>query len=314
LFDGIFDIQEPVLDPTLGDPLARKLLDSIKQGNIDAVLKDLDTVRAGRWDDRNFYVWLVGNHLADTGSNVDLPDTASGNLIKGNIKINLAWKARGGAVADKVTEEGWKQFFAELDQAGRHLVRAGEQDPEDPTPFASLQPVAMGLQLERKFAVAWLDEALRRDPTHQGAHQSHLTLLCEKWGGSHEEMFAFARDTLRKLPPGAKLGAILYDAFLEYFNYFRLFEPDDEKLLALRSSPKVREESLAVYRTFLEKRNIEGVSDYYFHNLTIWWFDILDVPPVVRQEAKKIGPHVTRWPWKYFSRDPVQAYQRAVKR
>jgi hypothetical protein len=314
VFDVLYGNARPKIDSTFGDPLARNLVEAGNHGNIDALMSGLSPVRTGRWDDRAYYVSLAARTLIGSGRVDMLPDTPLGNLIRVEVRIHLAWKARGSGPGETVSDDGWKQFFKELDLAGRYLVYTGEQDLEDPTPYALLQTVAKGLQLDRDIAVAWLDEALRRDPLNQYAHFRHLTLVCEKWGGTHEEMFAFARATLRKLPPGSELGAILFAAFLEYVLYYKGFEPSPEKLDALRSSPKVRDESLAVYRTFLESRNIESVSDYYLHNLAVCWFDILNIPEVIRQEVKKIGPHVTPFPWMYFFRDPVQAYQRIAKR
>jgi len=163
----------------------------------------------------------------------------------------------------------------------------------------------MGLQVDRKIAESWLNEAVKRDPANQQAHYRHLFLLCQKWGGSHEAMFAFARTTVNRIPPESTLNSILYLAFQEYVIFFKSFENKPELVQELLLDKQVREEIIAIYQRSLEKRNtIEQVSDYWPHNVTAWWFLALDIPKIVRQETQKIGPHFTKYPWSLFYQDP----------
>jgi hypothetical protein len=314
LYKSLFDTKKPVFDPALGTVLGKIILGEARQGKVDTLLKEVVKMRSGQWDKRAFYVDLTGEHLTNAKNIETLSDTPIGNLLKGNVAINLAWKARGGGQADTVSKEGWNLFFKHLNYAGRYLLRAGEQDKEDPTPFAFLQTVAMGLQLDHKIAEAWLNEAIKRDATNQQAHFRHLFLLCKKWGGSHEDMFAFARATVKKIPPDSTLNSIIYLAFQENLLYFKAFENNPQSAKALLLDKWVREESIAIYEKSMQKRKkIEQVSDYWPHNVTAWWFLALRIPEVVRQETKKIGPNFTRFPWSIFFRDPADGYYRATK-
>lgn len=313
MFKSLFGAPKPVYDPALGDGLGIGILAEARQGRIDTLLKEIDLFRVGKWDVRSFYIDLAAEYLPNSVNLEKLPDTPAGNLIKGAGAIKLAWKARGSGTAKTVSEVGWVMFHDYLHTAGKHLTRASEQDAEDPTPFAFLQTVAMGLQLERKFSQAWLQEALKRDPINQQAHMRHLGLLCKKWGGSHEEMYAFARETTQRIPWDSTLNSILYCAFEEHFLYLSAF--DHDKLGARRfiMDNQVRAESIAVYEKSLKKRNvISQVSDYMPHNITAWWFLVLNIPEVVRAETKKIGPYFTDFPWEVYHKDPAAGYQRAV--
>jgi len=314
LFKSIFNTKKPIFDPALGDVLGKKILSEARRGQFDTLLKEIVTIRSGQWDRRAFYFDLIGEHLTNSKNVEAVSDTSVGNLIKGSIAINLAWKARGGGQADTVSKEGWGLFFKYLDFAAQYLIRAGEQDKEDPTPFAFLQTVAMGLQLDRKIAEAWLNEGIKRDATNQQVHYRHLFLLCKKWGGSHEDMFAFARATVNKIPPESTLNSIIYIAFQENLLYLRAFENSPQGVKALLLDKQVREESLELYQKSLQKRKtIEQVSDYWPHNVTAWWFLTLNIPEVVRQETKKIGPNFTTFPWSIFYEDPADGYYRATK-
>jgi hypothetical protein len=314
MFKSLFGAPKPVYDPALGDSLGISILAEAKLGRLDTLLKEIDRFRVGKWDARAFYLDLAAENIPNTVNLEKLPDTPVGNLIKGAGTINLAWKARGRGDAKTVSEVGWVMFHDYLHTAGKHLTRASQQDAEDPTPFAFLQTVAMGLELERKFAQTWLQEALKRDPTNQQAHLRHLWVLCKKWGGSHEEMYAFARETMQRIPWDSTLNSILYCAFHEHYLYFIAFDQDQLGARRFIMDNQIRAESIAVYEKSLKNRKvITQAADYYPHNLTAWWFLTLKVPEVVRVETKKIGPYFTKYPWSiYHPQDPAAAYQKAA--
>jgi hypothetical protein len=261
-----------------------------------------------------FYVDLAGEYLAAAPQLEPLPSTPFGQLLQGSIAIHRAWKARGRGTADTVTTEGWQEWFAQLKSAGEYLTLAAKQDTNDPTPFALLQTVALGLQLDRRVAEAWLQQAVQRDPLHQGAHLAHLTLLCKKWGGSHEEMFAFARATSNRLPSGSTLHSIVFLAHQEYLLYVAAFDKDSAATKQAQNEKEVLDESIAIYKKSLYQRDrILQVSDYWPHNIAAWWFFVLKYPHIVHMETKKIGIHFTEFPWKIFYETPAEGYQRALR-
>lgn len=314
MLKSLFNMGKPIYDPTLGDSLARRILEDAKAEKVDKVINQIAPIRTGQWDKRNFYVDLAGEHITNQKVLGTLPDSSIGNLIRGSMAIHLAWAARGGGQAETVTKEGWDIFFRFLNIAGNSLLRAGEQDMEDPTPFALLQTVAMGMQLDRKTTESWFHEAVKRDKYNQGAHYGHLFLLCKKWGGSHEEMFEFARTTSSNTPDNMTLHTILYIAFQEYYLYYVAFERDEVKANSFIHEKRTREESIRTYqKSLLNRKKIDQVSDYWPHNVTAWWFMMLNIPEVVRRETQKIGPYFTKYPWLIFYRDPAAGYHQATK-
>lgn len=311
----LFGPQSTALDPTLGDPLGKAIVKEARRGKIDTLLTKVDSLRAGEWDRRAFYVDLAGQHLSSDKNIEMLPDVAIGNLVKGCAGIERAWKARGGGQADTVSKDGWNLFFKHLDFAGKQLVRAGEQDPEDPTAFAYLQTVAVGLQLDRDIPQGWFDEAVRRGPLNQQAHFRYLFRILKKWGGSHEDMYAFARSTMEKVPTSSTLyPSMLYLSFQEHYLYLTAFDKDKEGAKAFRQDNSIREESVTVYNASLrERKTIDRVTDYWPHNVAAWWFYVLNMRDIVRQETKKIGSHITKYPWAMFYGNPVAGYERALR-
>jgi hypothetical protein len=130
-------------DPALGDPLAQTILDETRRGSFNTLFNEIERFRAGRWDERAFYLDLAGHYLGQPQKLNTLPDTPVGNLLRGCAGIHLAWQARGGGTADTVGKDGWQGFAVNLDFAGKSLLRAAAQDQQDPTALALLQTVAL---------------------------------------------------------------------------------------------------------------------------------------------------------------------------
>ena len=57
--------------------------------------------------------------------------------------------------------------------------------------------------MDRDEAQRRFDEVVARHPWHRIAHEHMLQYRCEKWFGSHEEMFEFARATAERAPDGS---------------------------------------------------------------------------------------------------------------
>jgi hypothetical protein len=95
------------------------------------------------------------------------------------------------------------------------LDEVAERDPYETTARAFLlnsgigRPVDLAEQ-ERRFT-----EVIKRHPQHKWAHGAKQNYLCEKWHGSHDQMFAFARQTSRNAPPGSALHGLIAGAHIE---------------------------------------------------------------------------------------------------
>lgn len=307
-------LPKPVFNPALGDSLATIILKESREGKLTTAFEAIAPMRTDDWDRRGFYAELAGRYLRQSENLVSAPDNSLGNLIRGYYYTHAAWDARGGGQADTVTNQGWTLFFERLELARTFLVRSADQDNEDPSPLAALQTVGMGLQLERAITDEWFLEATSRDRFNQQAHFRKLFALCQKWHGSHDEMYDFARQTLSKLPDTSTLHSLIYLAYQEHFLYLAHFDNNPDGARALPRNDKIRTESIAVYeRSFRCRSAINSVADYWPHNVTAWWFMMLDKKEQAIQEAKKIGMNFTEFPWRIFYVPPTKGYQKFLR-
>lgn len=140
------------------------------------------------------------------------PDSTALPLVRGAHGVIWAWQARGG---DWVPKD-YMEFQKRLREADMDLQRAAELRPTDAVPWAWMISAAKGQELPREEIARRFKEAIRRDASISAAYGSMLTALCAKWGGSHEEMFKFAREASRKAPPGSTIHTLIAEAHLEY--------------------------------------------------------------------------------------------------
>jgi tetratricopeptide (TPR) repeat protein len=140
------------------------------------------------------------------------------NACLGIVHVHYAWEARGTGYGNTITEEGRRIFKMRLLTAKDYLEKAYSLDQSDPNVPAWLITVAVGLGLEREEMEKQFKRAILADPTDHQAYFNKLMYLMPKWHGSKEEMFSFARESVRKAPPKSRIPMVLATAHWEIYN------------------------------------------------------------------------------------------------
>lgn len=296
----------PVVDPCLGDAAARALHGWLTQRNWPAARDFLQTVTDP--DDRSFYMgvcaevkgvqdWIEQWVAAEPYSTLPL-------LVRGAHGVYWAWEARGAARADQTSEEQFREFFRRLKMAENCLDAVIERDPADATAWSFLVTSAMGRQLDRDETGRRFAGAVAQHPWHRRAHTAMLQYLCQKWYGSHEEMFAFARQAAANAPAGSPLAALVADAHIEY--WLDLPSGDDTKYM---SQPEVVAELNAAadqsvrHPAFRRRPGWPAI-----HNTFAFAFTCATDYRSAVGQFEVIGDMLTEWPWRYYRDDGVTAF------
>jgi hypothetical protein len=146
------------------------------------------------------------------------PDDPAAVTIYAATLATRAGDARGDAPASRTSPEQFRAF-AELSDAAaaasrRAMALAG---PDDPTPYVELLGAAYADgQVDTPEFRELLAEAKRRDPYNFDLHLTVVSLFCQKWFGSHEQMFAAAREVAAAAPPGANVVMVPFLAHFEF--------------------------------------------------------------------------------------------------
>ena len=97
--------------------------------------------------------------------------------------VKFAWKARGGDLADKVTEEGWRLFDARIKKACDVLQQAQQISRGDPEWYDAMLIAAAARDWNRSEAEALVDESLSREPGYFYIVRVQADNLLPKWYG-----------------------------------------------------------------------------------------------------------------------------------
>ena len=229
--------------------------------------------------------------------------------LRAQLAVVRAWEIRG---ADW-TPQHPERFLDALADAETYAREAVEVNPTDPSPHVTLIIAARGQQvdhdvLDRRFAAL-----VALAPEHRQGHEQAMQYRCEKWFGSREEMFAFARDASARARPGSALALLVVQAHVE--QWLVLSGPRGAKHMA---SPETRAEIAAA-----EQRWLGGgpspVGRAYGHNLLAfaWW--LADDAAAAQPHLQETARHLAETPWGYAGEPSeahaqVQAWARATAR
>ena len=169
------------------------------------------------------------------------PDDGWGHLALGSLLVNWAWEARGGGYAEGVADDAWTVFHERLQRAEASLWQAARSLPDEVDPWVDLIWSGIGLQVPLEELTTRYDEGQARQPFHPQLVSGTLQMLCDKWYGNHDQMFAFARMVAAEAPEGsAAIGAVPM-AHIELAISRKRQMPLEEAVKSL-SGPEVRDE------------------------------------------------------------------------
>ena len=133
-----------------------------------------------------------------------LSDAAAGggdphvfHVVAGDFLIDSAWDARGTSFADKVAEEDWVTFHADLAAAAEHLHAAWRGRPGLPMAPTALITASKG-GAGRLAPAVWFAEAVKAQIDYSKAWSNFRDASLPRWGGSHAQMLQLANECLRE--------------------------------------------------------------------------------------------------------------------
>ena len=299
------------IDPTCGNVTARDTVSEFARGNYRPASLLLGATNDPKL--REFYVrvlreWTGRPYVFEIWKREE-PENPNRWLVSGAHLIDWAWQARGCDTADNVDRQAWATFAERLKQAESELVRAGGLNMEDPTPHAFLLHVGIGLNWSREAVLKVFDQALRRCPDHFLAHSNLLTYFCEKWHGTHEEMFDFAHAASDKAPAGSLLPTLIAQAHTERWLYATSFDRDPQGDNYFQRQ-EVRDAIHSAYTRSLGSPHHESSPlSHYAANYFAFTLERCGDWDAARQECERIGQYPTFLPWCYQGA-PDDVYQR----
>lgn len=297
------------IDPSYGDPELAALRRAVTAADWPAMTAILQPCR-DRGDHARL-TWLIGG-VEDIGGGFLLklagqhPEDPLARTVTGTRRVAWAWEARTRAQASQVSREQFETFHKRLRTAEEHLYAAVELDPKSATPWHSLTTSSRGLELGHDVTRRRFEAGVRRAPHHVALHAAMLQQICAKWGGSHQQMHDFARESLEQAPPGSAMGMLTATAHLEHW----LDLPQGERSGYIRSAEVRAELDEAAAASVLHPDFAPSESPAAALNTFAMAFWLAGDRRSAKEMFRRIGDCPTRLPWGY-SGNPGQVFARA---
>jgi hypothetical protein len=113
--------------------------------------------------------------------------------------VNFAWKARGGDLADKVTEEGWRLFDERIKEACETLEQARQISRDDPEWYNAMLIAAAAQGWNKSQSEALVAESLSREPGYFYIVRVQANNLLPKWYGEPGDTERFVEKTADRI-------------------------------------------------------------------------------------------------------------------
>ncbi|MFI9001940.1 hypothetical protein [Streptomyces sp. NPDC053541] len=297
----------PVLERDSGDPEVTRAREAAEAGDWTAVRAVMEARPESA--DRTELLMAV----ADTagverwiGRVVEAePDAPLPKLVAGLRQVSWGWEARSALRARHVSREQFEVFHERLRTAETLLYEVAEREPSWVSPWYGLQMSGRGLEVGQVTARRRFEAAVRRDPHHPGVHRQQLQQVCAKWGGSHEEMHAFAREAAFGAPAGTPLGQLVALAHVEHW-----LDLESGPDAAYMGGPRVAEElHRAADHSYRHPDFAPRTGRLEILNTFAMAFSLAGERDAARECFEATGGRVTEFPWQYLDNDPVAAYR-----
>ncbi|GAA1183179.1 hypothetical protein GCM10009664_56550 [Kitasatospora gansuensis] len=297
----------PAVDPAYGNETLALMLRQAEAGDWLALRASLTAIQ-----DPAEFTWMVAGVSEVGGIEEWIPEAASGEpdsalplLLSGARQVAWAWEARTRASSQHVSEDQWKVFRQRLELAEQQLFEVAEREPEWLAPWYFLQISGRGASVDKEAGRIRFEAAVRRCPGHLGSHRERLQQLCAKWGGSHQEMHAFARSSMLAAPPGSPLGELVALGHLEHW----LDLPSGADRSYLTSHDVLSDLREALRRSILHPDYVRPVGWQSAYNTFAMAFALAGETWTARQLFEAVGSTVTSSPWRYLNGDdPAKAF------
>jgi hypothetical protein len=168
------------------------------------------------------------------------PDSITARVALAAAQLQYAWRARGGGYADKVTEDGWRDFQKRAEAAAKILMDASALPAKCPEWYLAMQLTARALGQSKEVQTAIFEKAIAFEPDYQYFYRTQAEMLMPKWEGEEGEMAAFAAQAADRI--GGKKGDMIYYQIAAVLNC----GCDNDRKLNGMSWPRIKRGYVAV--------------------------------------------------------------------
>ena len=236
------------------------------------------------------------------------PDSTTLALLATKLTSD-AWDIRGGGMSETVADDAWPRFWEMLEHADDVVAQAISIGPPSADSWGAGIMIGVGRQLNIDLIQRRFEQCHQLQPFHANAVRAMLQARCDKWYGSHESMFQFARWVASQAPAGAPAQFAICEAHFERWRSMAATGVDQRTYF---SQSNVRHEIATVADRFLQSTPSGPAPAEYL--LALNWFvyavgSANQRPPGMMAECvARIDRRPTQNPWRYMKGSIGAAY------
>jgi hypothetical protein len=192
---------------------------------------------------------LIYEKMAQRFSENERVQEALGEFYK-----NYAWVARGSDWGGSVTS--WNRFLYQtrLALARKVLERAEKLNPQDVRIYSRLMAVGKGQGWEKAETDRVFNQSVSINPDYYPTFNQRMDVAMEKWGGSNDEMMAFARKW-QVLHPMLMVNALKEQASNQP-------NGNDQTYYRYLASPQIWPQYKAAYENYFKNVDLDDYAAY----------------------------------------------------
>ena len=242
--------------------------------------------------DRNHYLPLLTQekNLLSIESYLELPahypDVSYAYYLRGMYFYHFAWETRGTGIANTVGQKNYAAFYERLRYAKKDLKKAHELSDQEQTYWAELYNIAKHFNSEEADELEEkLLERIRNDAMENVfclRRVANMKRAC--WGGSHQESLEWAREVVLSTKHGDPMRIMLFEAYVQQYDYVLTLDRDQEGAQALLDNQEVQTELNQYFDELLE--NMEQDFETISSTLLFWYEKVKDEERLKKLHAK----------------------------
>lgn len=145
------------------------------------------------------------------------PQSAIAYLMRGQYYYKTGWNLRGTDVGSKIPPEIYAMFEENEALAAADLRKSIELNPHIPWSYSALLRAVSGHSSDSDVEDVF-ELGIKAYPQYYALYQERLYMLAPKWGGSLEDMYAFAAQYAGKAPDNSPLKFLYLDVYDSVLN------------------------------------------------------------------------------------------------
>jgi len=235
-------------------------------------------------------------------------------LLRGALLTKRAWYYRGGGRGSDVSEDSANLMYDALDRAIETLK------PLLYDPIYAREANARCIRVAKGLGLSWdqfaiLQANIRDDGDYNLVGElDYLVVSCEKWLGSHQQMFDHAFDAVATFSHAPEMGCLVTAAHWERHMYFERFEGDAQKAESYKLDPKVLREIVNASDRLLRDPTVSDQRHIIAHNIFAGVLSEFNRFDLAKPHFVHMDEQVFPYPWRHLLPEQLQDWHNKAMR